>query len=109
MFKNKKKNKNEEAFLDHKTKVCFKSLIYQSNKKFTKIYFDIMQKTWEDAKTGKNCFMLYARSLYVTWGGREFWTWNSFKDTRLDFFSLSSLFMDFLFVCFSDPLIHDLQ
>ncbi|KAH1074558.1 hypothetical protein J1N35_026886 [Gossypium stocksii] len=58
MFKNKKKNKNEEAFLDHKTK-----------------------KTWEDAETGKKCFMLYARSLYVTWGGREYWIWNSFKDT----------------------------
>ncbi|XVF30651.1 hypothetical protein REPUB_Repub16aG0076700 [Reevesia pubescens] len=39
------------------------------------------KKTWEDAKSGQKCFMLYARSLYITWGGREHWIWNSFKDT----------------------------
>ncbi|GLT71735.1 hypothetical protein SLA2020_437330 [Shorea laevis] len=25
--------------------------------------------------------MLYARSLYITWGNRENWTWNCFKET----------------------------
>ncbi|XVE62414.1 hypothetical protein DITRI_Ditri06bG0116300 [Diplodiscus trichospermus] len=40
-----------------------------------------MQKTWEDAKSGRKCFMLYARSLYITWSQREYWIWNSFKDT----------------------------
>ena len=44
----------------------------------------VMQKTWEDTKSGQKCFMLYARSLYITWGGREYWIWNSFKDTRWD-------------------------
>ncbi|KNA19100.1 hypothetical protein SOVF_064620, partial [Spinacia oleracea] len=28
--------------------------------------------------------MLYARSLFVTWGHREYWSWNSFKDTNDD-------------------------
>ncbi|KAL4324512.1 hypothetical protein GQ457_11G006130 [Hibiscus cannabinus] len=57
--KEKKKKEKEVLFLDHKRR-----------------------KTWEDAKTGHKCFMLYARSLYVTWGGREHWIWNSFKDTN---------------------------
>ncbi|XWS42767.1 hypothetical protein CRYUN_Cryun16bG0042500 [Craigia yunnanensis] len=50
--------KDNENFLEHKRK-----------------------KTWEDTKSGQKCFMLYARSLYITWGGREHWIWNSFKDT----------------------------
>ncbi|XVF56730.1 hypothetical protein PTKIN_Ptkin06aG0143700 [Pterospermum kingtungense] len=50
---------NNEKFLEHRRK-----------------------KTWEDAKSGQKCFMLYARSLYITWGARdEYWIWNSFKDT----------------------------
>ncbi|KAK8541867.1 hypothetical protein V6N12_014488 [Hibiscus sabdariffa] len=58
-LRKKEKEKKKEVFLDHKRR-----------------------KTWEDAKTGHKCFMLYARSLYVTWGGREHWIWNSFKDTN---------------------------
>ncbi|OMP01887.1 Phloem protein 2-like protein [Corchorus capsularis] len=49
---------NKEVFLEHKRK-----------------------KTREEEKSGKKCFMLYARSLYITWGGREYWIWNNFKDT----------------------------
>ncbi|EOY10380.1 hypothetical protein QUC31_010039 [Theobroma cacao] len=48
---------NKEVFLEHKRK-----------------------KTWEDA-SGHKCFMLYPRSLYITWGGHDNWIWNSFKDT----------------------------
>ncbi|XWS58621.1 hypothetical protein CRYUN_Cryun08bG0050400 [Craigia yunnanensis] len=58
---NKKKvvtTDNNEKFLEHKRK-----------------------KTWEEAKSGHKCFMLYARSLYITLGGNEYWNWNSFKDT----------------------------
>ncbi|KAG6632310.1 lectin-like isoform X1 [Carya illinoinensis] len=40
------------------------------------------KKKWVDQKTGYICFMLYARSLYVTWGAKgEYWDWNCFKET----------------------------
>ncbi|XP_040993328.1 lectin-like [Juglans microcarpa x Juglans regia] len=40
------------------------------------------KKKWVDQKTGSICFMLYARSLYVTWGAKsENWAWNCFKET----------------------------
>ncbi|XVE62421.1 hypothetical protein DITRI_Ditri06bG0116600 [Diplodiscus trichospermus] len=40
-----------------------------------------IQKTWEDAKSGRKCFMLYPKSLYIVWGQSEHWIWNSYKDT----------------------------
>ncbi|KAB1213551.1 Protein PHLOEM PROTEIN 2-LIKE A1 [Morella rubra] len=52
------KNALSEEFLEHKKK-----------------------KKWTDKKTGYTCFALYARSLYVTWGGKENWTWDCFKET----------------------------
>ncbi|XWS42780.1 hypothetical protein CRYUN_Cryun16bG0043700 [Craigia yunnanensis] len=61
MNSNKKKvvtKYNTKKFLEHKRK-----------------------KTWEDTKSGHKCFMLYARSLYITWGIHKYWIWNSFKDT----------------------------
>ncbi|XP_062172198.1 protein PHLOEM PROTEIN 2-LIKE A1-like [Alnus glutinosa] len=39
------------------------------------------KKKWADEKTGHSCFMLYARSLYITWGNKEHWIWNCFKET----------------------------
>ncbi|KAE8037269.1 hypothetical protein FH972_009870 [Carpinus fangiana] len=53
-----KKAAMEEIFLEHKTK-----------------------KKWADEKTGHLCFMLYARSLYICWSHREYWTWKCFKET----------------------------
>ncbi|KAJ0013694.1 hypothetical protein Pint_20835 [Pistacia integerrima] len=54
----KKATNNTEEFLEHKRK-----------------------KTWVDKKTSCKCFMIYPRSLYITWGSLEYWTWNYFKDT----------------------------
>ncbi|KAK9188163.1 hypothetical protein WN944_019562 [Citrus x changshan-huyou] len=51
-------NKTREEFLEYKRK-----------------------KTWIDNKTGYKCFVLYPRSLFVTWGNRDHWTWNCFKET----------------------------
>ncbi|KDP39599.1 hypothetical protein JCGZ_02619 [Jatropha curcas] len=48
-----------------------KSQVYLENKR---------KKKWVD-KSGHNCFMLFARSLYITWGGHENWIWNCFKET----------------------------
>ncbi|KAE8037270.1 hypothetical protein FH972_009871 [Carpinus fangiana] len=48
----------EEIFLEHKRK-----------------------KKWADEETGHICFMFYPRSLFVTWGNREYWIWNCFKET----------------------------
>ncbi|EEF38353.1 ATPP2-A2, putative [Ricinus communis] len=36
---------------------------------------------WVDRKSGHDCFMLFPRSLYITWGGHEYWSWNCFKET----------------------------
>ncbi|XP_027162122.1 protein PHLOEM PROTEIN 2-LIKE A1-like [Coffea eugenioides] len=55
-----RENKKEE-FLEHKKK-----------------------KRWVDEKSGNYCFMLYPRSLYVTWGQREYWDWKCFKETSDD-------------------------
>ncbi|XVE62430.1 hypothetical protein DITRI_Ditri06bG0117500 [Diplodiscus trichospermus] len=58
LMKKKKKVVVKESFLERKRK-----------------------KTWQDAKSGRKCFMLYARSLYITWSQHEYWNWKSFKDT----------------------------
>uniref|UniRef100_A0A5B7B4V9 Protein PHLOEM PROTEIN 2-LIKE A1-like n=1 Tax=Davidia involucrata TaxID=16924 RepID=A0A5B7B4V9_DAVIN len=62
-MKNKKAdlNNNSEVFLEHKRK-----------------------KKWVDGKSGHHCFMLYPRSLYITWGQHEYWNWNCFKETSDD-------------------------
>ncbi|XP_075644128.1 protein PHLOEM PROTEIN 2-LIKE A1-like [Castanea sativa] len=39
------------------------------------------KKKWGDKLTGYRCFMLYPRSLYITWGNRENWTWDCFEET----------------------------
>ncbi|KAL3533619.1 hypothetical protein ACH5RR_007140 [Cinchona calisaya] len=52
-----RENRNQE-FLDHKKK-----------------------KRWVDEKSGNYCFMIYPRSLYITWGQREYWDWKCFKET----------------------------
>ncbi|PKI74019.1 hypothetical protein CRG98_005636 [Punica granatum] len=39
-----------------------------------------MEKKWIDEKS-RVCLMLYARSLYITWGNREYWIWDCFKET----------------------------
>ncbi|XP_021758304.1 protein PHLOEM PROTEIN 2-LIKE A1-like [Chenopodium quinoa] len=54
----KKLLKTKELFLEHKRK-----------------------KKWVDNKDGSCGFMLYARSLFITWGQSWYWSWNSFKDT----------------------------
>ena len=41
-----------------------------------------MQKKWADELTGYTCFMLYPRSLYITWDNNEYWNWNCFEETR---------------------------
>ncbi|CBI40027.3 hypothetical protein VitviT2T_022744 [Vitis vinifera] len=38
-------------------------------------------KRWTDNKSGGVCYMLYARALFITWGTREHWNWNCFKET----------------------------
>ncbi|GFZ02691.1 hypothetical protein Acr_15g0012990 [Actinidia rufa] len=40
-----------------------------------------MQKKWVDEKSGHSGFMLYPRSLYITWGHTEHWDWKCFKET----------------------------
>ncbi|KAL0008332.1 hypothetical protein SO802_009834 [Lithocarpus litseifolius] len=40
-------------------------------------------KKWGDKLTGYKCFMLYARSLYITWVNREYWTWDCFGEIGL--------------------------
>ncbi|CAO2827908.1 unnamed protein product [Amaranthus hypochondriacus] len=71
----RKKLKSEEVFLEHKRK-----------------------KKWVDCKDGSCSFMLYARSLFVTWGHREYWSWNSFKDTDDEKIEVAKL----LSVCWLD-------
>ncbi|XWS58619.1 hypothetical protein CRYUN_Cryun08bG0050200 [Craigia yunnanensis] len=39
------------------------------------------KKTWEDAKSGHKCFVLYARSLHISWSHLDYWVWDSFKET----------------------------
>ncbi|XP_059430869.1 putative disease resistance protein At3g14460 [Corylus avellana] len=39
------------------------------------------KKKWVDEKTGHFCFMMYARLLFKTWSGGEYWIWNCFKET----------------------------
>ncbi|CAL5330979.1 hypothetical protein CsSME_00011959 [Camellia sinensis var. sinensis] len=40
------------------------------------------KKKWIDEKFSCNCFTLYPRSLFVTWGTRvEYWDWKCFKET----------------------------
>ncbi|XVE90304.1 hypothetical protein DITRI_Ditri20bG0066800 [Diplodiscus trichospermus] len=61
--------KNEEVFLEHKRK-----------------------KTWKDAKSGQVCFMLYPRSLYITWSNRDqYWSWNSYEHTSNDNIEVAKL------------------
>ncbi|KAK6918060.1 Phloem protein 2-like [Dillenia turbinata] len=54
----KKAERNVEEFLEHRRK-----------------------KRWIEQRSGSYCFKLYARSLYITWGGVENWIWNCFKET----------------------------
>ncbi|KAK0600444.1 hypothetical protein LWI29_015098 [Acer saccharum] len=61
-------NKSSQGFLEHKRK-----------------------KTWIDNKSGCHCFMLYARSLYITWGGTQHWIWNCFKETSDDNIEVAKL------------------
>ncbi|GAV57496.1 PP2 domain-containing protein [Cephalotus follicularis] len=56
--KPKADSNNSEVFLEHKRK-----------------------KKWVNKKSGDISYMLYARALYVTWGNRENWNWNCFKET----------------------------
>ncbi|KAA8520323.1 hypothetical protein F0562_014579 [Nyssa sinensis] len=39
------------------------------------------KKKWVDGNSGYDCFMLYPRSLFITWGWREYWNWKCFKET----------------------------
>ncbi|KAL7234016.1 hypothetical protein ACSBR1_017588 [Camellia fascicularis] len=40
------------------------------------------KKKWIDEKCGRSCFMLFPRSLFITWGTRvEYWDWKCFKET----------------------------
>ncbi|KAK7856897.1 hypothetical protein CFP56_020990 [Quercus suber] len=58
------KNTVSEEFLEFKRKLIFCLFRFSI----------IMQKKWGDKLTGYKCFMLYPRSLYFTWGNREYWT-----------------------------------
>lgn len=40
-----------------------------------------MQKTWENAKSGHKCFVLYAWSLDICWSDHDYWIWDSFTET----------------------------
>ncbi|OMO65794.1 Phloem protein 2-like protein [Corchorus olitorius] len=43
------------------------------------------KKYWVDKKLNKNCFMLFARELSITWGGDyRYWHWCYQKDTTSD-------------------------
>ncbi|KAK3198274.1 hypothetical protein Dsin_021689 [Dipteronia sinensis] len=68
-------NVTSEVFLEHKRK-----------------------KTWIDKKSGGHCFMLYPRSLYITWNSHPYWTWNCFKETSDDNIEVAKL----LAVCWLD-------
>ncbi|KAK0602347.1 hypothetical protein LWI29_032527 [Acer saccharum] len=61
-------NKTSEDFLEHKSK-----------------------KKWIDNKSGCHCFMLYSRSLYITCGHSQYWTWNCFKETSDDNIEVAKL------------------
>ncbi|OMO84850.1 Phloem protein 2-like protein [Corchorus olitorius] len=39
------------------------------------------KRTWEDAKSGHKCFVVYARLLDIIWGETKYWIWESFKET----------------------------
>ncbi|KMT20722.1 hypothetical protein BVRB_1g006960 [Beta vulgaris subsp. vulgaris] len=71
----KKALKTEELFFEHKRK-----------------------KKWVDKKDGSCGFMLYARSLFVTLGHLQYWSWNSFKDTDDDNIEVAKL----MSVCWLD-------
>ncbi|KAK9156289.1 hypothetical protein Sjap_003769 [Stephania japonica] len=56
----------------------------QLNHIATGIYLDHKKKMyWVDEKTGCNCFLLFARSLSITWGNdSRYWNWPYMEDTK---------------------------
>ncbi|KAL9689226.1 hypothetical protein QQ045_033660 [Rhodiola kirilowii] len=46
---------------------------------------DKQKKKWKDEKTGYVSYTIFARALYVTWGGESnYWDWNCFKEMGED-------------------------
>ncbi|TXG66478.1 hypothetical protein EZV62_007753 [Acer yangbiense] len=67
-------------------------LIHISQRRKLGIFHSIaVEKKWIDNKSGCHCFMLYSRSLYITWGHSQYWTWNCFKETSDDNIEVAKL------------------
>lgn len=60
-----------------------------------------MQSFQLERKSGKKCYMLAARSLFIVWGDTTvYWNWIPMPESRLAFyFSISLIQLCFLFLC----------